>query len=79
VDAIESPTASNKVIDMPVTNPCFIAEVLSKSNAIMTTAKKISAYRTIDSFREYLPHRSIQRIQEEILCCSLNQWLFPRI
>ncbi len=37
-----------------VTNPCFIAEALSKSTQDYDHGEKFSAYRTIDSFREYL-------------------------
>lgn len=45
-----------------VTNPCFIAEVLSKSTqdydslseTLCEHGEKFSAYRIVESFREYL-------------------------
>jgi Uma2 family endonuclease len=37
-----------------VTNPCFIAEVLSKSTQNYDRSEKFVAYRTIPSFGEYL-------------------------
>jgi Uma2 family endonuclease len=37
-----------------VMNPCFIAEVLSKSTQNYDRSEKFVAYRTIPSFREYL-------------------------
>lgn len=37
-----------------VVNPCFIAEVLSKSTQDYDRGEKFVAYRTIDNFREYL-------------------------
>ncbi|QKD83496.1 Uma2 family endonuclease [Thermoleptolyngbya sichuanensis A183] len=37
-----------------VMNPCFIAEVLSKSTRSYDRSDKFAAYRTISSFQEYL-------------------------
>ena len=37
-----------------VINPCFIAEVLSKSTRNYDRGEKFVAYRTIESFKEYL-------------------------
>jgi Uma2 family endonuclease len=37
-----------------VTNPCFIAEVLSKSTQNYDRSEKFVAYRSIPSFQEYL-------------------------
>jgi Uma2 family endonuclease len=37
-----------------ITNPCFIAEVLSKSTQNYDRSEKFVAYRTIPSFGEYL-------------------------
>ena len=37
-----------------ITNPCFIAEVLSKSTQNYDRSEKFASYRTIDTFQEYL-------------------------
>ena len=37
-----------------VVNPCFIAEVLSKSTQNYDRSEKFVAYRSIPSFQEYL-------------------------
>lgn len=37
-----------------VVNPCFIAEVLSKSTQNYDKSEKFTAYRTIPNFQEYL-------------------------
>jgi Uma2 family endonuclease len=58
-----------------ITNPCFIAEVLSKSTQDYDHGEKFSAYRTIDSFREYLLIDQYQIHVEHYVKTSANQWL----
>ncbi|MGB3614036.1 MAG: Uma2 family endonuclease [Elainellaceae cyanobacterium] len=58
-----------------VTNPCFIAEVLSKSTRDYDHGEKFSAYRTIDSFREYLLIDQYSIHVEHYVKTSANQWL----
>ncbi|MGL5080418.1 MAG: Uma2 family endonuclease [Microcoleaceae cyanobacterium] len=58
-----------------VTNPCFIAEVLSKSTQDYDHGEKFSAYRTIDSFREYLLIDQYSIHIEHYVKTAANQWL----
>lgn len=58
-----------------VTNPCFIAEVLSKSTQDYDHGEKFSAYRTIDSFREYLLIDQYKIHVEHYVKTAANQWL----
>jgi Uma2 family endonuclease len=58
-----------------VTNPCFIAEVLSKSTQDHDHDEKFSAYRTIDSFREYLLIDQYKIHVEHYVKTAANQWL----
>lgn len=58
-----------------VVNPCFIAEVLSKSTQDYDHGEKFSAYRTIDSFREYLLIDQYSIHVEHYVKTSANQWL----
>lgn len=58
-----------------VTNPCFIAEVLSKSTQDYDHGEKFSAYRTIDSFREYLLINQYSIHVEHYVKTAANQWL----
>ena len=58
-----------------VTNPCFIAEVLSKSTQDYDHGEKFSAYRTIDSFREYLLIDQYKIHVEHYVETAANQWL----
>ncbi|MGB8698149.1 MAG: Uma2 family endonuclease [Thermosynechococcaceae cyanobacterium] len=58
-----------------VTNPCFIAEVLSKSTQDYDHGEKFSAYRTIDSFREYLLINQYRIHVEHYVKTATNQWL----
>jgi Uma2 family endonuclease len=59
-----------------VVNPCFIAEILSKSTQNYDRSEKFSAYRTIDSFQEYLLVDQSQIRVEHYLKSGINQWLF---
>jgi len=58
-----------------VINPCFIAEVLSKSTQDYDHGEKFSAYRTIDSFREYLLIDQYSIHIEHYVKTAANQWL----
>jgi Uma2 family endonuclease len=58
-----------------VTNPCFIAEVLSKSTQDYDRGEKFSAYRTIASFREYLIVDQYSIHVEHYVKTAVNQWL----
>jgi Uma2 family endonuclease len=59
-----------------VINPCFIAEVLSKSTQGYDHGEKFSAYRTIESFREYLLIDQYSIHVEHYVKTAANQWLF---
>jgi Uma2 family endonuclease len=58
-----------------VINPCFIAEVLSKSTQDYDHGEKFSAYRRIDSFREYLLIDQYSIHVEHYVKTAANQWL----
>jgi Uma2 family endonuclease len=58
-----------------VINPCFIAEVLSKSTQDYDHGEKFSAYRTIDSFCEYLLIDQYSIHVEHYVKTATNQWL----
>lgn len=58
-----------------VTNPCFIAEVLSKSTQDYDHGEKFSAYLTVESFREYLLIDQYQIHVEHYVKTAANQWL----
>jgi Uma2 family endonuclease len=58
-----------------IINPCFIAEVLSKSTQDYDHGEKFSAYRTIDGFREYLLIDQYSIHIEHYLKTTSNQWL----
>jgi Uma2 family endonuclease len=56
-------------------NPCFIAEVLSKSTQDYDHGEKFSAYRTIASFREYLLIDQYSIRVEHYVKTAAHQWL----
>jgi Uma2 family endonuclease len=58
-----------------VTNPCLIAEVLSKSTRDYDHGEKFSAYRTVESFREYLLIDQYSIHVEHYVKTTANQWL----
>ena len=58
-----------------VVNPCFIAEVLSKSTQDYDRGEKFAAYRTISSFREYLLIDQYRVYVEHYIKTGANQWL----
>lgn len=59
-----------------ITNPCFIAEVLSKSTQNYDRSEKFAAYRTIDNFQEYLLVDQYRVHVEHHVKTGVNQWLF---
>ena len=58
-----------------VMNPCFIAEVLSKSTKDYDRSEKFLAYRTIDTFQEYLLVDQYKIHVEHYVKTAANQWL----
>jgi Uma2 family endonuclease len=58
-----------------VINPCFMAEVLSKSTQDYDHGEKFSTYRTIDSFHEYLLIDQYSIHVEHYVKTAANQWL----
>jgi Uma2 family endonuclease len=58
-----------------VINPCFIAEVLSKSTQNYDKSEKFTAYRTIPSFQEYLLINQYRIQVEHYVKTAANQWL----
>ncbi len=58
-----------------VTNPCFIAEVLSPSTQDYDHGEKFSAYRTVESFCEYLLIDQYSIHVEHYVKTAVNQWL----
>ena len=59
-----------------VVNPCFLAEVLSKSTRDYDRGDKFAAYRSIESFREYLLIDQYSIHVEHYVKTAANQWLF---
>ncbi|PZO41140.1 MAG: hypothetical protein DCF19_10395 [Pseudanabaena frigida] len=59
-----------------VTQPIFIAEVLSNSIKNYDRSEKFSDYRTISSFQEYLLIDQVKPHVERYIKQSENQWLF---
>lgn len=58
-----------------VTNPCFVAEVLSKSTQDYDRGEKFVAYRTIKTFQEYLLIDQYSIHVEHYIKTAANQWL----
>lgn len=59
-----------------VVNPCFIAEVLSKSTQNYDRGEKFVAYRTISNFQEYLLIDQYRIHVEHHIKTAPHQWLF---
>lgn len=59
-----------------VVNPCFIAEVLSKSTQNYDRGEKFVAYRTISTFQEYLLIDQYRTHVEHHIKTAPHQWLF---
>lgn len=58
-----------------VMNPCFITEVLSQSTQDYDRGEKFGAYRTLESFQEYLLISQYCIHVEHYVKTSVNQWL----
>ncbi len=58
-----------------VMNPCLIAEVLSKSTKDYDRSEKFIAYRTIETFREYILIDQYRIYVEHYVKTAANQWL----
>ena len=58
-----------------VMNPCFVAEVLSKSTQDYDRGAKFVSYRTIDSFCEYLLIDQYRVHVEHYVKTAAHQWL----
>ena len=58
-----------------VMNPCLIAEILSKSTKDYDRSEKFLAYRTIETFREYLLIDQYEIHVEHWKKIAANQWL----
>lgn len=58
-----------------VLNPCFIAEVLSKSTEDYDRGSKFAAYRSIPTFREYLLVDQYHIHVEHYVKTAAHQWL----
>ena len=58
-----------------VTNPCLIAEVLSKSTKDYDHGDKFLAYRTIETFKEYILIDQYRVYVEHYLKIASHQWL----
>ena len=56
-------------------NPCFVAEVLSKSTQDYDRGEKFVAYRTIDTFKEYLLIDQYNIHVEHYIKTAAHQWL----
>jgi len=59
-----------------VINPCFIAEILSKSTQNYDRSEKFAAYRTIPTLQEYLLIAQDRIHVEHYVKTSVNQWIF---
>lgn len=59
-----------------VMNPCFVAEVLSKSTQNYDRGEKFVAYRTIPNLQEYLLIDQYKIHVEHHVKTAVNQWLF---
>jgi len=59
-----------------ITNPCFIAEVLSKTTQNYDRSEKFAYYRTISTFQEYLLIDQYRIHVEHHVKTAVNQWLF---
>jgi Uma2 family endonuclease len=58
-----------------IVNPCFIAEILSKSTQDYDRGEKFVAYRTIENFQEYLLIDQYRVHVEHYIKTAAHQWL----
>jgi Uma2 family endonuclease len=75
VMVVEKPLQLQTGRNDTVINPCIIAEGLSKSTQDYDHGEKFSAYRTIDSFREYLLIDQYSIHVEHYVKTAAHQWL----
>jgi Uma2 family endonuclease len=59
-----------------VINPCFIAEVLSKSTQNYDRSEKFVDYRTIPTFQDYLLIDQYRIHVEHYVKTAINRWIF---
>ena len=59
-----------------ITNPVFIAEVLSKGTKAYDRDEKFAAYRSIPSFQEYLLIDQYRLRVEQYSKTDANKWIF---
>ena len=59
-----------------ITNPCLIVEVLSRSTKNYDRSEKFAAYRTINTFQEYILIDQYRIHVEHHVKTAVNQWLF---
>ena len=58
-----------------IINPCFVAEVLSKSTQDYDRGEKFVSYRTMETFKEYLLIDQYSIHVEHYVKTSAHQWL----
>jgi Uma2 family endonuclease len=75
VTVVENPLQLQTGRTDTIINPCFIAEVLSKSTQDYDHGEKFSTYRTIESFCEYLLINQYSIHVEHYVKTAANQWL----
>ena len=75
VMVVEKPLQFKEGRTDTLVNPCFIAEVLSKSTQDYDRGEKFVAYRSIDNFREYLLIDQYSIHVEHYVKTAANQWL----
>jgi Uma2 family endonuclease len=76
VMVVETPLQLKEGRTDTLVNPCFVAEVLSKSTQDYDRTDKFAAYRTINSFREYLLIDQYRNHVEHYVKTAPHQWLF---
>jgi Uma2 family endonuclease len=59
-----------------ITNPCLIVEVLSRSTKNYDRSEEFAAYRTINTFQEYILIDQYRIHVEHYVKTAVNQWLF---
>ena len=72
---LEKPIQLQEGRDDTVINPCLIAEVLSKSTKDYDHGEKFIAYRTMETFQEYLLIDQYRVHVEHYVRTAANQWL----
>ncbi|MDV2991583.1 MAG: hypothetical protein N4J56_001237 [Chroococcidiopsis sp. SAG 2025] len=75
VMVVEKPLQFKEGRTDTLVNPCFIAEVLSKSTRDYDRGEKFVAYRTINTFQEYLLIDQYSIHVEHYVKTATNQWL----